>query len=104
MEPLPAWNGYSSAKWEKDTEAAKKDNKTLADKLKKITEPSLGYAEVIPMEMISVLLPGTEARWPYCATSGRSTTRSISQATMSYGYGLSVTPLQLAQAFAVEDT
>jgi cell division protein FtsI (penicillin-binding protein 3) len=27
--------------------------------------------------------------------------RSISQATMSYGYGLSVTPLQLAQAYAV---
>jgi cell division protein FtsI (penicillin-binding protein 3) len=27
--------------------------------------------------------------------------RQIGQATMSYGYGLSVTPLQLAQAFAV---
>jgi cell division protein FtsI (penicillin-binding protein 3) len=27
--------------------------------------------------------------------------RSIGQATMSYGYGLSVTPLQLAQAYAV---
>ena len=27
--------------------------------------------------------------------------RAISQATMSYGYGLSVTPLQLAQAYAV---
>jgi cell division protein FtsI (penicillin-binding protein 3) len=27
--------------------------------------------------------------------------RSISQATMAYGYGLSVTPLQLAQAYAV---
>jgi cell division protein FtsI (penicillin-binding protein 3) len=30
--------------------------------------------------------------------------RSIGQATMSYGYGLSVTPLQLAQAYAVLGT
>ena len=30
--------------------------------------------------------------------------RAISQATMSYGYGLSVTPLQLAQAYAVLGT
>lgn len=39
---------------------------SLADKLKKITEPSAGYAEVIPMEMISVLLQYSSRRpgWP----------------------------------------
>lgn len=39
---------------------------SLADKLKKITEPSRGYAEVIPMEMISVLLQYSSRRpgWP----------------------------------------
>ncbi len=39
---------------------------SLADKLKKITEPSSGYAEVIPMEMISVLLQYSSRRpgWP----------------------------------------
>ncbi|MGB5104532.1 MAG: penicillin-binding transpeptidase domain-containing protein, partial [Steroidobacteraceae bacterium] len=33
--------------------------------------------------------------------TGHEHWRSIGQATMSYGYGLSVTPLQLAQAYAV---
>lgn len=39
---------------------------SLADKLMKITEPSKGYDEVIPMEMISVLLQYSSRRpgWP----------------------------------------
>jgi cell division protein FtsI (penicillin-binding protein 3) len=36
--------------------------------------------------------------------TGHEHWRSIGQATMSYGYGLSVTPLQLAQAYAVLGT